>query len=303
MLTVTPKTGTAIVHHDPFGSMPAMTMPFRILPRERTAELQPGSQIDADVDTSTDPWTLRHVGSTGTQSLTSDASPLRRVTPLHVGDMVPDTAFVDQQGRVFRFADLRGSDVVLAFIYTRCQDARMCPLISAKFRQLQDARAGRALHLVELTLDPTYDRPDVLRRYGRTFGADPRTWTLLTGDAEPVLNFAARFGITAFPDPDIGLIHAENTVLIGPDGRIVSEIGETAWLPREIIARIDALHGRSTNPIDRLNLWLSSAAVAVCGNSVAGFSGLQDLAIVLAIFAALAYLVYRLARALFIENA
>lgn len=303
VLTVTPKTGTAIVHHDAFGSMPAMTMPFRILPRERAAQLQPGSQIDADVDTSTDPWTLRHVASTGTQSLTSDPSPLRRVTPLHVGDTVPDTAFVDQQGRVFRFSDLRGSDVVLAFIYTRCQDARMCPLISAKFRQLQEARGGRALRLVEVTLDPSYDRPEVLRRYARTFGADPRTWTLLTGDAEPVLNFAARFGITAFPDPNIGLIHAENTVLIAPDGRITSEIGETAWLPREIIARIDAGHGIGANPIDRLNLWLSSAAVAVCGNSVAGFSGLQDLLIVLTIFAALAYLVYRLARALFIENA
>lgn len=179
----------------------------------------------------------------------------------------------------------------------------MCPLISAKFRRLQDMRADRALRLVELTLDPAYDRPEVLRRYARTFGADPRTWTLITGDAEPVLNFAARFGITAFADPNIGLIHAENTVLIGADGRIASEIGETAWLPREIVARIDATHGRSTNPIDRLNLWLSSAAVAVCGNSVAGFSGLQDLAVVLAIFAALAYLVYRLARALFIENA
>lgn len=291
------------MHHDPFGSMPAMTMPFRILPRERARQLQPGSLIEADVNTNSDPWTLTHVTSASTQSLTNDASPLRRVKPLHLGDTVPATSFVDEDGKPFTFADLRSHDVVLAFIYTRCQDARMCPLISAKFRQLQERLAGRNVRLVEVTLDPTYDRPPVLRRYAATFGAEPKRWTLLTGDAEPVLNFAARFGITAFPDPNIGIIHAENTVLIAPDGRITKMITETAWLPQEILAQIDANEGRASNPIARLNLWLSSTAVALCGNSVAGFSGLTDLFVVLVIFAALAYLVYRLARKLFIENA
>ncbi len=37
----------------------------------------------------------------------------------------------------------------------------------------------------------------------------------------------------------------------------------------------------------------------MCGNSVAGFSGLADLAVVLAIFAAFGYLLYRLARSFF----
>ena len=303
VLAVTPKTGEVIVRHDAFGSMPAMTMPFRIVPRERAAQLQAGSTIDADVDSRTEPCTLSQVKSSSAQPLTKDASPLRRVTPLKVGDVVPDGDFVDQTGKPFRFSALRGNDVVLAFIYTRCQDARMCPLISAKFRQLQEQAGGRALHLVELTLDPAYDRPPVLARYGTTFGADSKRWSLVVGDAEPTLDFAARFGITAFPDPQIGIIHAENTVLVGPDGRIEKMITETAWLASEILATIDQAHGIASNPIARLNLWLSSAAVALCGNSVAGFSGLADLAVVLLIFAALAYLVYRLARKIFIESA
>jgi len=110
--------------------------------------------------------------------------------------------------------------VVLSFIYTRCQDARMCPLISAKFRQIQEQAGARPIHLVEVTLDPAYDRPPVLGRYGRVFGADPKRWSLVVGDADPTLNFAAQFGVTAFPDPNIGIIHAENTVIVGPDGRI-----------------------------------------------------------------------------------
>jgi protein SCO1/2 len=283
--------------------MPAMTMPFRIVPRERAAQLQPGASIEADVSTKTEPWTLANVTSSSAQPLTTESSPLRRVTPLKIGDAVPDTPFLDQTGTPLRFSQLRGKDVVLSFIYTRCRDARMCPLISAKFRQLQDQSGKRELHLVELTLDPAFDRPPVLARYARTFGADPRRWSIVVGDAEPTLDFAAQFHITAFPDPNVGLIHAENTVLIGPDGRVRSMMTDTSWLPAEILAQIDAAHGVASNPIARLNLWLSSAAVAVCGNSVAGFSGLADLAVVLVIFAALAYLVYRLARKIFVESA
>jgi len=303
VLAVTPKTGEAIVRHDPFGSMPAMTMPFRIVPRDRAAQLQAGATIDADVNTKTEPWTLSNVTSTGAQPLTSDTSPLRRVTPLELGDAVPDTPFVDQNGKPFRFSSLRGKDVVLSFIYTRCQDARMCPLISAKFRQLQQKTGKRSLHLVELTLDPAFDRPPVLARYATTFGADPKRWSIVVGDAEPTLDFAARFGINAFPTPEQGIIHGENTVLIGPDGRIEKMITETAWSPDEILAQVDGSHGIAANPIMRLSLWLSSEAVALCGNSVAGFSGLADLAVVLVIFAALAYLVYRLARKIFVESA
>ena len=302
VLAVTPKTGEAVVRHDPFGSMPAMTMPFRIVPRARAAQLQPGATIEADVSTKTEPWTLSNVSSTGTQALTSDTTPLRRVTVLRIGDLVPETPFVDQTGKPFRFSQLRGRDVVLAFIYTRCADARMCPLISGKFAQLQRTAGNRSLHLVEVTLDPAFDRPPVLARYAQAYGADPKRWSLVVGDAEPTLNFAAQFGITAFPDPDSGIIHAENTVLVDRRGRIASMNHEADWVPSGILADVDARNGIASNPLQRLNLWLSSTAVAICGNSVAGFSGLQDLAVLLVILSALAYLVYRVARKIFLES-
>ena len=302
VLAVTPKTGQAIVRHDPFGSMPGMTMPFRIVPRERAAQLQPGAVIDADVDTRTEPWTLRNVRSAAAQALTEDAGSARHVRPLRIGEVVPDTPFVDQNGNAFRFSQLRGQDVVLSFIYTRCQDARMCPLISAKFHQLQQQHGKRSLHLVEVTLDPAYDRPPVLARYARTFGADPKRWSLVVGDAEPTLDFAARFGVAAFPDPSGTLIHAENTVIVDREGRIRDMISEPSWLPADILARVDA-NRRAVNPVARLNLWLSARAVALFGDGVAGYSGLTDLAAVLLVFGALAYLVYRFARKIFVQSA
>ncbi len=278
-----------------------MTMPFRVIPQTRARELQAGAVIDADVDTSTDPWTLRNVRSTTAQAVTADPV-LRHVAPLRPGDPVPDTPFVDQRGQPFRFSALRGQDVVLAFIYTRCQDARMCPLISAKFHALQALLEKRRAHLVEVTLDPTYDRPAVLARYAQTFGADPKRWTLAVGDAAATLDFAARFGITTFPDPSIGIIHAEDTVLVAPDGTIGEMITDTSWAPDEIVAQLDAQHGRASNPVARFNLWLSKTAAAVCGNDVGQFSGLRDLIVVGLIVGALAYLGRRLYRVIFIQN-
>ncbi|MFN2461069.1 MAG: SCO family protein [Candidatus Velthaea sp.] len=300
VLGVVPKTGELIVRHDPFGGMPGMTMTFRVRPPSRARELQPGTVIDATVDVSHDPWTLSSITPRSAQPVTTEPV-LRRVTPLRTGDTVPDTPFLDQRGRRFAFSQLRGQDVVLAFVYTRCRDARMCPLISGKFHALQSTMGKRKVHLVEVTLDPAFDRPAVLSRYGRLFGADPSRWTLAVGDEKATLDFAAQFGVTAFPDPAVGLIHAEDTVLIDPDGRINEMITENSWAPDEIYAQIDATRGLASNPVKRFDLWLSRQAVALCGNAVGRFSGLADLGIVVLIFGVFGWCVWRLSR-VFIEN-
>jgi protein SCO1/2 len=312
VLSVLPDKGEAIVRHDPFGGMPGMTMLFRVAPAAKLRALRPGDQLDATVDRSSDPWTLRDVKSRQGVALTGGAataatgagsaastSVFRTVRRLDAGDPVPATRFIDQRGQPFTLADFRGRIVVLSFIYTRCRDARMCPLISANFHTLQARLGAGPYHLVEITLDPEYDRPRVLAAYGRAFGADPTRWTLGTGAPDAVLDFAAQFGITAFPDPSVGLIHAERTALIDQSGRIRQLIDEAGWSPGGVIAQLRAMEHLPANPIARFDLWLSQAAVAICGNSVAGFSGLLDLAVVVLVVGAFGWLFFRVARKIF----
>jgi len=149
------------------------------------------------------------------------------------GALVPDTQFVDQAGRAFSFESLRGRYVLVSFIYTRCRDAQECPLISAKFAQLQN-RLPENVNLVEVTIDPTYDRPAVLAAYAKTYGFRPDRVTLLTGDPEKVLQFARALGVKAYTDPKYGFIHNENTVLVDPKGEIVEMFPETSWTIDEI---------------------------------------------------------------------
>ena len=215
---------------------------------------------------------------------------------------MPATRFVEQRGRGFSFADFRGQSVVLAFIYTRCRDPKECPAISSSFHVLQTRLASGRYHLVEMTLDPSFDRPYVLANYGKSFRADPTRWTFGTGDPTTVLDFDARFGIDPFADPRLGLIHTERTVIIGPDGKIVDYIDQAGWAPADVVARLQGVESQPSNLLARLDFELSKAATAVCGNRVAGFSGLEDLAIVLVIIGAGGWLLQRLARKIFVEH-
>jgi len=177
----------------------------------------------------------------------------------------------------------------------------MCPLISSKFSTLQTLLKPEDARLVEVTLDPVYDRPKVLAAYGKLFGANPAVWRFVTGDEETVLGFAARFGVTGIPDDRYGLIHAERTVVIDRGGIVRTLIDEAEWTPDQVLTAVQTADDHAASPIARFDLWLSSAAVAICGSSVSGlvgYSGLLDLIVVLAILAAVTWLLVRIGRGL-----
>lgn len=299
VLSVLGKQREAVVRRDPLGAKPAVTTLFRLSAKVNAAALHAGDRIVGLVDADTDPSLFDEVRVV---PAAAPRSAVRTVHPLEIGDRIPAIRFVDQRGRGFDFADFRGKSVVLSFIYTRCPDPRECPLVSSNFHTLQKRLANGPYHLVEMTLDPNYDRPAVLAGYGAHFRADPSRWTLATGNPDTVLDFDARFGLDPFADPRLGLIHTERTVLIDPAGKIVDFIDQAAWDPVDVAARLQAGESKPSNLFAQLDFQLSKAAVAVCGNRVAGFSGLEDLAIVLVIIGAGAWLLQRLARKIFADQ-
>ncbi len=304
VLATKPATHEAIVRYDASPLHAGGIGTFGVEPASRLRDLSAGQTIDASADIDQKPWLLSHIRKAGSQALTGSAAShdmaapqiLRDVHDVAVGELTPDAAFVDQTGKPFSLSSLHDQLVVVGFVYTRCRDARACPLISAKFHTLQEALRDQPVRLVEVSLDPAYDRPLVLARYARTFGADPERWSMLTGDPERVLDFAAQYDVTAFADERVGIIHPERLVVLDQYGRIRELIDEGSWSPAEIVATLRHDRRLASNPFERFNLWLSSAAVAVCGNSVAGFSGFTDLLTVVGIVLVFAFIFWRLAR-------
>jgi cytochrome oxidase Cu insertion factor (SCO1/SenC/PrrC family)/Cu/Ag efflux protein CusF len=231
IVLMTPSTGEVVIHHAPFDGMPAMTMTFRVPAQTR---LNPGDRVSADVDRSSEPWSLARIVM---QADESTAPPPPAPVLARVGDAVPDAAFIDQRGRSTSLSALRGAPLAVSFIYSRCRDAKMCPLVSGKFRMLQARLKSRAA-LVEITLDPAYDRPPILARYGSVFGADPSRWHLLTGEPKAVLDLAARFGILEQAAGAVQIVHSERLAIVGANGRIVRFFDGAAWSAHDVLAAL-----------------------------------------------------------------
>ncbi len=306
VLATVPASGNVVIRHDALLGHPGGITTFRASPHD-VRLLSIGSSIEATADADSTPWALSAIHVLGHEALTgasnTDAQSvvpqlLRNVHHVVVGEYAPTPTLEDQNGKSFSLRSLRGQTVVMAFVYTRCRDARECPFITSRFTVLQERFHDAPVHLVLVTLDPAYDRPAILTRYGRTFGQDPARWTFVTGDPDAVLDFAAQFDVTAFPDERVGLIHPERTVVLDRYGAIRELIDEGAWSPDEIVATVRHDERLASNPLERLDLWLSSAAVSVCGNAVAGFSGFTDLLTVLAIGSFFGFLLWRLGRSI-----
>lgn len=292
-------SGEAVVARAATADEPAATASYRV-DAATLAKIHPGDRLAATEDESTKPSTLRDVlvESTGGALTGGPVSPIREVKELAIGDPAPSQTLVDQDGTPFTLARYASKYVVLGFIYTRCRDARECPLTTAKFGLLQRTFAKRDdVALLEVTIDPAFDTPAVLKKYATSYGYDPKRWTFAGGDEESVLNFDAAFGINPFADPKVGLIHGETLAVVDPKGLVRDLIYTNAWSPGEISSDIDGLEGKASNPIAQLDLWLSRAAVAMCGNSVNGFDGFFDLLVVVVIFSAIGWGFWRLYRA------
>ncbi len=182
--------------------------------------------------------------------------------------------------------DLEHGVTVIAFIYTRCPDPRMCPLVTAKFARMATLLADAPVRLLEITLDPAYDTPAVLRRYGRAVGADGERWTLATGEPAAVNAFALRAGLLV-DRPRPGLIAHTEAVLIARDGILEQNIAGNDWTAPEVSAEARSIATLPANPLARFALRLFGGVVQVCGTAFSrGFTPAMMLGLLAGVLAA-----------------
>jgi protein SCO1/2 len=245
---------TILVRHGAYDGMPAMTMSFQIPPGQTVAV---GDEITAQVDRTKEPWLLSHIHIR--HGATHQA--LQAVHELAAGDSLPDVRFFDQQNKAFSLSSLHGQRYAISLIYTRCQDAAMCPLISAKYRKVQDASSSTD-QLVEVTLDPAFDTPSVLAKYAHAFGANAKAWHLLTGKPADIFAFNQSLGVaTQFQSN--GILHTERLVIVNADGRIDRFVDDPSWS----VADLTAILAQSDSPWRRFML-ASTHAFTVCGEKL-----------------------------------
>jgi cytochrome oxidase Cu insertion factor (SCO1/SenC/PrrC family)/plastocyanin len=136
------------------------------------------------------------------------------IAPGHLEPKVtqPQPKLVDQLGREFDLASLRGTPLIVTFISAHCTDA--CPLINGQFADA--ARRIEREHvqakLLTITLDPEHDTPQTMRALAQRFEANPRYWLLAAGTRTNVHAVMQHFGVISVEGK--GGEHDEHTTFV-----------------------------------------------------------------------------------------
>jgi protein SCO1/2 len=279
-VVVSPVSGNTVVVRS--AAMPrtlaAQTRLYRLAP---SLALRAGTGVDAFLDRSTQPWTLRDPAPAA--AFVAGLPNPGRVIPVDAGKPLPRAKLIDQNERLVQLHDaFRGKTMLLSFIFTRCPDTDVCIAISTKYAQLQRDLDPAHFALVEISLDPPYDTPAVLRNYGTQFGQNRATWTLLTGTGSTIERVLDEFGISSLQTDSDTYIHSDKLFIVTPQGRVAYVVDTAGWDPHGVAAEARAIEGMASNPFERLKLSLIASVVALCGGSQ--FAGIVLLEIALFFF-------------------
>jgi protein SCO1/2 len=255
---------TAIVRTDAVAKM--MPAQIRRYSFGRPASFRRGTSVDALLDPSTTPPTLLDPVPAGVFAPGLPDS--GRVVPVEIGSALPAAELVDQGGNPIALdRAFAGKTLLLSFVFTRCPDRDLCPAISGKFAYLQGRLDPKRFALAEITLDPPYDSPAVLRAYGSSYGARTGSWMLLTGTGSTVQHLLDEFRISSMRLSTDNFLHNDKLFIIAPTGRVASIVQTGGWDPAEVLASARSISGLAANPFERFKLALIAGAVAICGGS------------------------------------
>ncbi len=131
----------------------------------------------------------------------------------------PPIELIDQDGRPFSLASMRGSRVLVFFGYTHCPD--VCPATTGIVGKVLDA-AGPSTRAVFVSVDPERDTPAWLNEYVRYI---PKGFTAVTGSVAGVRSVADAWGVR-YAKVDTGIAgaysmtHTAEVYLVDAKGRL-----------------------------------------------------------------------------------
>jgi len=140
---------------------------------------------------------------------------------------MPPFKLINQDSLEVDSSSLSGKIVILDFFFTTCPT--ICPIMSRNMALLQDEFKSSPIELISITINPRYDKPEVLRTYLENYGTLNSNWNLFTGDRERIYEIA-REGFYLYTEENDevagGFEHSGMFALIDKEGYIRSRSDE-----------------------------------------------------------------------------
>lgn len=140
---------------------------------------------------------------------------------------LPAWELTERSGQKLGSRELRGKIWLANFIFTTCPGP--CPRMSERFYELQQAlkRSGD-VKLVSYTVNPSFDTPEVLRKYAEKFNAIEDKWYFFTGTRDAIYGLAHKGFLLGITDAESGreiikegdFVHSTKFVLVDRNGQV-----------------------------------------------------------------------------------
>lgn len=134
------------------------------------------------------------------------------------GDMAPDFNLVDQFGHPVSLSSLRGQEIVLAFIDSRCTS--LCPLtanIMYNAKAQLGASAASRVTLVAINANPTATSIATVQAWSINHGM-LHQWLFLTGSPQQLQDVYHRYGVYVQVDASGNDVHDASIYIIDAQG-------------------------------------------------------------------------------------
>lgn len=135
---------------------------------------------------------------------------------------IPEFRFINQDGKQFGRAEMKGKITIVDFFFTSCPS--ICPVMSKEMERVNDHfRDEPLVQILSISIDPTFDTPEILKAYAEEHHAIPGKWQFLSGTKEETFQLArCGFVLPALDGngvPD-DFVHSDKFILIDEQGRI-----------------------------------------------------------------------------------
>jgi len=151
-------------------------------------------------------------------------------------------ALVDQEGRPFDLASLRGKPVLASMFYTSCD--RVCPMIFETIRWTLDALPPgerQDTRILMVTFDPARDSVDALKKAAGAHGCDAQ-WTLARCSDDTVRKISAVLGIQYRRLASGEFNHSSTIDLLDRQGRIAARSGKLGTVDAALLKALRQAH-------------------------------------------------------------
>jgi protein SCO1/2 len=135
-----------------------------------------------------------------------------------------DSKWQNQDGKELQLKDLKGKNLIIVMVFTSCRTA--CPLLVADMKKVEAKITKEKLRntsMILITIDPTNDTPEILKKYAQERNMYGEPWIFLRSDLESTREFANVLAVKYKKITPIIFSHSNIISIFNRNGEMVSQ--------------------------------------------------------------------------------